>query len=148
MFKNLMREIALAIQARNGMSVAVVVWIAIVALAVLTAFVFLCVAGYQWLAASYGGVYAGLIMAGVFAAIALVAAAVSALIRRRNRERAILARAAKAHTPPWLLDPRFLATAVQIGREFGWERIVPVALLGFMAAQWARQRRDKGERNS
>ena len=48
MLKSLMREITLAIQAKNGASAAVLVWLAIVALALLTAFVFLCVAGYDW----------------------------------------------------------------------------------------------------
>ncbi len=147
MFKSVMREIVLAIQARNGISAGALVWLAVVALALLTAFVFLCVAGYEWLALAYGSVDAGLIMAGIFVAVAIIAAIVSAFIRRRNRERAILARAAKAHTPSWLLDPRVLATAVQVGREFGWERIVPIALVGFLAAQWARQRRDKDEQN-
>jgi hypothetical protein len=65
--------------------------------------------------------------------------------RRRARERAILERAARAHAPSWLLDPRILATAVQIGREFGWQRIIPVALVGFMAAQWARDRRQQSQ---
>jgi hypothetical protein len=147
MFKSVMREIVLAIQARNGISAGVLVWLAIVALALFAAFVFLCVAGYEWLALAYGGVHAGLIMAGIFVAVAIIAAIVSAFIRRRNRERAILARAAKAHAPSWLLDPRVLATAVQVGREFGWERIVPIALVGFLAAQWARRRRDKDEQN-
>ena len=113
----------------------------------LTAFVFLCVAGYDWLSLRYGSVTAGLAMAGIFVAIAIIAAIVSALIRRRVRERAILARAAKAHAPSWLLDPRILATAVQAGRSIGWQRIVPLALVGFMAAQWAREYRDHGRRN-
>lgn len=147
MLKGLIREIALAIQARNGLSAGVLVWLAVVAVAVLTAFVFLCVAGYDWLALAYGSFNAGLIMAGIFIAVAIVAAVVSALIRRRNRERAILARAARAQTPSWLLDPKFLATAMQVGRDVGWERIVPIALVGFLAAQWARQKRNKGERN-
>ncbi len=147
MLKSLMREIALAIQAKNGISAAVLVWLAVVAFALVAAFVFLCVAGYEWLALAYGSVHAGLIMAGIFVAVAIIAAIVSALIRRRNRERAILARAAMARAPPWLLDPRVLATALQVGREFGWERIVPIALVGFLAAQWARQRRSKDEKN-
>ncbi len=147
MLKSLMREIALAIQAKNGISAAVLVWLAVVAFALVAAFVFLCVAGYEWLALAYGSVHAGLIMAGIFVAVAIIAAIVSALIRRRNRERAILARAATARAPPWLLDPRVLATALQVGREFGWERIVPIALVGFLAAQWARQRRSKDEKN-
>jgi len=144
MFKSLTRELALAIQARNGASRAVLVWFAVMSLALVTAFVFLCVSGYDFLSLNFGSVTAGLVMAAIFAAIAIAAAVVSALIRRRVRARAILARAAKAHRPSWLTDPRVLSAAVQIGREMGWQRIVPVALLGFMAAQWAREYRDHG----
>ena len=43
MFKGLTQEITLQIQAKSGASPAVVVWIAAMALASLTAFVFLCV---------------------------------------------------------------------------------------------------------
>jgi Na+/proline symporter len=150
MLKNLTRDIALSIQAKSGASGAVAVWMAVVAIALLTAFVFLCVAGYDWLSLHYDPVVAGLIMTGIFVAIAVLAAIVSALIRRRVRERAILARAAKAHAPSWLLDPRLLSAAVQAGRSFGWQRIVPIALVGFMVAQWAREPRDRdqGEHHS
>jgi hypothetical protein len=148
MFKSLTREITLAIQARNGMSVAVIVWLGIMAVALLTAFVFLCVAGYDWLSLRYGSTHAGLIMAGIFVVVAVISAITSATIRRRNRERAILARAAKAHAPPWLLDPRILGVAMEAGRSLGWQRIVPIALIGFLAAQWARERRDNDRNES
>jgi hypothetical protein len=148
MLKNVTREITLAIQARNGMSVAVIAWLAIMALALLAALIFLCVAGYEWLSLQYGGIHAGLIMAGIFVVIALAAAIASAMIRRRNRERAILARAAKAHAPPWLLDPRILGVAMEAGRSLGWQRLVPIALFGFLAAQWARERRDTDRNES
>ena len=147
MLKSLTREIALSIQARNGASAAVAVWLAVMALASTTAFVFLCVTCFDWLALHYDSVVAGLVMASIFVVIAAIAAVISASIRRRVRERAILARAAKAHTPSWVLDPRILTTAVQIGRELGWQRIVPVALLGFMAAQWARENREHKRRD-
>ena len=88
-------------------------------------------------------VLAALIMAGIFAVLALIAAIICAAARRRTRERAILERAARARAPSWLLDPKILATAVQVGRTLGWQRIVPVALLGFMAAQWAREYRQR-----
>ena len=143
MLKTLMREITLSIQAKNGASVAVMVWLGIMAVALLTAFVFLCVSGYDWFAVQFGSVFAALIMTGIFVVVAIVAAIVSALIRRRVRERAILARAAKAHSPPWLLDPKILGVAVEAGRTIGWQRLVPMALLGFMAAQWARDYRDQ-----
>jgi hypothetical protein len=146
MLKSWMRDIALAIQARSGTTPAVVVWIAIVAFAALTTFVFLCVAAYDWLALQAGSIIAGLIMAGVFLLIAIIGLVVCAVLRKRAKERAILERAAKAHAPSWLLDPRIMSAAVQIGREIGWQRIVPVALLGFMAAQWTRERRSHDNR--
>ena len=143
MLNTLTREITLAIQARSGTSVAVVVWLAVVALAAFTAFAFLCVGGYAWFAVQFGNVFAGLIMAGIFAALALIALLISALVRRRVRERAILARAAKAHSPSWLLDPKLLGVAVEAGRSIGWQRLIPVALLGIVAAQWARDFRSQ-----
>ena len=144
MFKNLTHDIALMIQARSGVTAGVVVWLVIIGVASVTAFAFLCVAGYQWFAVQVGDVFAGLIMTGIFVVIALIAALISAMARRRARERAILARAARAHAPSWLLDPRLVGAAVQAGRTFGWQRILPVVLLGFVAAQWARDYRSQG----
>jgi hypothetical protein len=147
MLKGLTQEVTLQIQARSGASAAVLVWIAAMALASLTAFVFLCVAGFYWLSLQIGAIFAGLAMAGIFVCFSIIAALISTIIRRRVRERAILARAAKAHAPSWLLDPRMLSAAVQIGRDIGWQRIVPLAFVGFIAAQWARERRDRGEQS-
>jgi hypothetical protein len=147
MLKGLTQEVTLQIQARSGASAAVLVWIAAMALASLTAFVFLCVAGFHWLSLQIGAIFAGLAMAGIFVCFSIIAALISTIIRRRVRERAILARAAKAHAPSWLLDPRMLSAAVQIGRDIGWQRIVPLAFVGFIAAQWARERRDRGEQS-
>lgn len=144
MVKSWMHDIALSIQAKTGATPAFFACVAIIALAALTAFVFLCVAGYDWFAVEFGSVFAGLIMAGIFVLIAVIAAIVSAAARRRAKARAILERAARARASPAWLDPKILAAAVQVGRELGWQRIVPVALLGFMAAQWARERREHG----
>jgi hypothetical protein len=144
MMKGLVREATLAIQSKTGASAGAVVWLIVVAVAVLAAFVFLCVAGYAWLSTLYGNVFAGLIAAGFFFLVAVIAGLLSAQARRRTRERAILARAARAHSGSWLLDPKILATAVQIGRSVGWQRILPVALLGLIAAQWTREYRERG----
>lgn len=143
MIKNLVREARLAVQSKTGATPGVFIWLGLAALAALTAFAFLCVAAYTWLASLFGSVYAGLIVAGFFVLAALFAALAAALARRRARERAILERAARAHAGSWLLDPRLLATAMQIGRTLGWQRLVPVALLGFLAAQWAREYRNQ-----
>ena len=145
MFKTVTREITLFVQARSGLSTTVVVSGVIIMVALLIAFAFLCVAAYAWLTAQFGAIFASLIMAGVFAVIAVVAAIVCASARRRAREQAILARAARAHSPSWLFDPKVLGAAVEAGRTIGWQRIVPVALLGFLAAQWAREYRNKAD---
>ncbi len=145
MLKAWMHDMTLAVQTRSGIDSAVLVWFAVVAVALLTAFIFLCVTAFEWLSLHYGSVFAGLIMAGIFILIAIIGLIVCALARRRIRERAILARAARAHAPSWLLDPKILSVAMQAGRTLGWQRIVPVALLGFMAAQWAREYRGHGE---
>ena len=143
MLKNWMHDITLGIQARSGVTPGLFVWLAIVAVASLIAFVFLCVAGYQWLAVELGNVVAGLVMAGIFLLVAVIGAIVSAALRRRARERAILERAARAHaSSSWLLDPKILGVAMQAGRTLGWQRLVPIALLAFMAAQWAREHRE------
>lgn len=141
MLKKWLRDIALAVQSRSGITLGVVVWLFVAVLALLTAFSFLCIAAYVWLAILFGAIYAGLIVAGIFILIALIGIFAGAMTRRRARERAILQRAARAHASSWLLDPKILTAAMQAGRAIGWERIIPVALLGFLAAQWARERR-------
>jgi len=145
MFKSLMHDMVLAVQTRTGITASFIVWLAIVAVAALTAFAFLCVAAYDWLSLQMSSVYAGLVMAAVFAVIAMVGIIVCLLARRRARERAILERAARAHAPSWLLDPKIVATAVQVGRSLGWQRVIPLALVGFMVAQWAREHRARGD---
>jgi hypothetical protein len=143
MLKSWMRDITLAVQARSGVSSAVLVCIVIALIAAVMAFGFLCVAGYVWVSLQLGAIYAGLVMAGVFLLIAAIAAIAGLISRRRARERAILERAARAHASSWFLDPKILGVAMQAGRALGWERIIPVALLGLLAAQWARESRER-----
>jgi hypothetical protein len=147
MFKSVTRETTLFIQARSGLSTSVVVSAVVIVATSLVAFAFLCVAAYVWLMVQFGAVFAGLIMAGVFGVIAILGLIVCAAARRRAREQAILARTARAHAPSsWLFDPKVLGAAVDAGRTSGWQRIVPAALLAFLAAQWAREYRDKADR--
>jgi hypothetical protein len=142
MIKGLMREVVLALQAKSGLTPSFFVWLAIAAVAALTAFAFLCVAAYDWLATLFGPVFAGLIVAGFFILCAAITAMFAALARGRARQRAILERAAHGHGASWLLDPKVVAAVVQFGRSLGWQRLVPIALLGFIAAQWARESRE------
>jgi len=141
MIKGWMHEITLAVQARTGATAGLFVALGIALFAALAAFVFLCVAGYDWLALQFGSVYAALIMTGVFLVIAVIAAVSAMAARSRARQRAILERAAHRRSGSWLLDPKILTAAVSAGRSLGWQRLLPVVLLGFMAAQWAREYR-------
>jgi type VI protein secretion system component VasK len=143
MLKSWMRDLTLSLKASSGVTPAFLAWLAIVAGALVTAFVFLCITGYDWLSRQLGSVYAGLIMAGFFLLIALIGLIVTAVSRRRAKERAILERAARAQaaSSTSLIDPKILGLAVQAGRAQGWQRIVPIAILGFLAAQWVWERR-------
>jgi hypothetical protein len=142
MIKSWTREITLAIQARSGASPTLFVCVAVAAIAALTAFAFLCIAGYDWFAIQFGTVFGALLMTAIFALVAIIAAVIGTTARQRARERAILERAARARAGSGLLDPKLLTLAVQVGRSVGWQRVVPVALFGFMAAQWLRQYRE------
>jgi Ca2+/Na+ antiporter len=141
MLKRLMHDAMLAVQSRSGITASFIVWLIVAMMAASTAFAFLCVAAYAWLARQMGSVHAGLVMAAIFVVIAIIGLVVCLLARRRARERAILERAARAHAPSWLLDPKILATAVQVGRSLGWQRVIPLALVGIMVAQWTREHR-------
>jgi hypothetical protein len=142
MLKSWMRDIALSLQVRSGVTPAFLVWVAIVVGALVTVFVFLCVAGYGWLSLQFGAVYADLIMAGAFLLVALIGLIIATVSRRRARQRAIAERAARAQAASsWLLDPKVLGVAIQAGRTLGWRRIAPIALLGLIAAQWLLDRR-------
>jgi len=142
MIKSWTRDITLAIQARSGATPTLFACVAVATLAALTVFAFLCIAGYDWFAMQFGSVFAALLMAAIFAVVAIIAAVIATAARQRARERAILEQAARAHAGSGLLDPKLLTLAVQVGRSVGWQRVVPVALFGFMAAQWLREYRE------
>jgi len=148
MLKSLMRDAMLAVQSRSGITASFIVWLVVATTAASAALVFLSVAAYGWLALQVGSVHAALAMAAIFVAIAIVGLIIGLLARRRARERAILERAARAHAPSWLLDPKILATAVQVGRSLGWQRVIPLALVGILAAQWAREHRAQSDKPS
>ena len=139
MVKSLMRELMLAIQVKSGASQAMLIWLVTAVLAAILALSFLCVAAYVWLEGLFGGIYAGLIVGGFFLVVALLAALLAAMERRAAQQRAVLERAARGGAGSWVLDPKILGVAVEAGRKLGWQRLVPVALFGFMAAQWARE---------
>jgi hypothetical protein len=145
MLHNLKHDLFLFIQARTGATLALFVWAALVALASLTAFAFLCVALYDWVALQLSDVFAGLIVAGLFMTVAAIGLLAGRMARQRAKTRAILERAAQAQAPSRLFDPRIAAIALQAGRRFGWQRVLPIALLALVIAQWARAYRTRAD---
>jgi hypothetical protein len=141
MLKNLQNNIILSVQAKTGLSVLFLISLSVAGGAAALAFIFMCVTGYAWLSIQLGPVFGGLAMAGVFLLMAVVGAAASALARDRTRQRAVLERAARAQGTRALIDPKVLSVAMQAGRALGWRRLIPLALLGFLAAQWVQEAR-------
>jgi hypothetical protein len=141
MFENLQHNVILWIQARTGLSAGFMISLAVAGGAAVFGFVFLCVTGYAWLSIRLGPVFGGLATAGVFLLIAIIGAAASALARRQTRQRAILEQAARTRRTTALIDPKVLRVAMQAGRALGSQRLIPLALLGFLAAQWVQEAR-------
>jgi hypothetical protein len=132
-----LQHIALKARSRTGFGPGPVIGVSIAVLSLVIALGFLCAAVFIWLASRYDGVTAGLILAGAFLLIAIVALAAAYLARRRNRERARLELAARSQ-PGWL-DPKYLTIAVEVGRAVGWRRIAMLAAVGFLAAGLGRE---------
>jgi hypothetical protein len=138
MLQNWKHDLVLFIQARTGATPSIFICVGVVMLASLTAFAFLCVALYDWMALQLDDVLAGLIVAGFFIAVAAIGALAAMIARRRARTRAILERAARAQAPSRLFDPKIVGIALQVGRTLGWQRILPIAVLALVTAQWVR----------
>jgi hypothetical protein len=137
-----MRDAMLVLQSRSGITPAAFAMFGVAILALIAAFAFLCVAGYDWLSLQFGALDAALIVAGGFIVVAIIAIVAGGISRRRARARAIAERAARAQAASsMLLDPKVLGIALQAGRAVGWQRLAPIALLGFIAAQWLLHRR-------
>jgi hypothetical protein len=147
MLKNLQNNIILWVQAKIGFSVGFLISLGVAGGAAVSMFVFLCVTGYAWLSIQLGPVFGGLAMAGVFLFIAVLGAAASTLARGQTRQRAILERAARAQGTSALIDPKVLSVAIQAGRALGWQRLIPLALLGFLAVQWVQETRRENTRD-
>lgn len=132
-----LRHIALNARARTGFGPQPIAWFLIAAVSLALALGFLCTAAFVWLASRYDAVTAGLILAGVFLAVAIIAAVAGWMARRHNMERARLELAARSHAG-WL-DPKYLAVGIEIGRTLGWRRLITLAAAGLLAAGAAKE---------
>jgi hypothetical protein len=140
MFASFQRTVSLWFREKTGLTANFLILLCIAVVAALVAFIFLCVSGYAWAAVEVGPVFGGLATSGVFLTIAACCWAAATLSRARARQRAILERAARSRRVPALMDPQMLKIAMQAGRYIGWQRVIPISLLGFLASQLARER--------
>jgi hypothetical protein len=130
--------------AKTGLTASFLLLGCAAAFAALASFIFLCVSLYAWAAVKLGPVFGALVTAGVSLIIAACSLAAASLSRSRARQRAALERAARSGGST-LLDPRVVRIGLEAGRRIGWQRLIPIVLLGFLATQSVREQRARGD---
>jgi len=141
MLKGLINDALLKVRMKSGFSGGLVVFAMLSLLFALMTFVFVCVTGYVWLASRYDNVTAGLVMAGLFLLLTLIALITCLLIRRSTiqKARAELVLAAAARKQAALFDPAMLTVGLQVLQTLGLKRILPLAGIALLAASVARE---------
>jgi hypothetical protein len=134
-----LRHFVLNAQARTGFGTEIVILAAVSVVAALAAAIFLMVAAFVWLANRYDAVIAGLVLAGFFILVALIALVACLIARRRNMERARLEIAARNSASTNWLDPKFMAMGFQVGQAIGWRRLASLAAVALLAAGLAKE---------
>jgi TM2 domain-containing membrane protein YozV len=120
------------------------VWAAIAAIALFAALMFFGAALFVLAQAEFGTLRALLGFGAFFAVLALIAAIGLGLVQRRAaRRRAIAIQTASAATP-WWLDPRLLATGLDLSRTLRGRRAISIGLAGaFLVGLWLSRSMDR-----
>ena len=104
---------------------------------------FLSVAGFLWLSQRYDPTTACLVLGIAYVVLAAIALTVVAGVRRRRPK---VAPPAPASTQSqWWTDPVAIMTALQLVKAVGITRLLPIAVLGAVAAGFAIERSSKRE---
>lgn len=119
------------LKARLDVSLRAAAWGAVAALAGVVAMLFFCIALFAWLAQQYGSITAGLVIGGIFLLITLTTGVVCMTVRRKRVK--TRASEAAAGSNCWQ-DPALLLTGLQIARMIGVRRLLPIAIVGGIAA--------------
>lgn len=130
-------ELLRILRARTGVSTGLLVLGIVVVVAALIAIIFLCSAGYIWLAQRYGSLAASLWLGGGFLFVALASIVACVVVRRRT-----MAQARAAGMKHWWADPRVMAVGLELGRTIGWKKLVSLAVASVLAASLTRSRAD------
>jgi hypothetical protein len=138
------RYLELTAKSKTGLGSGVIVWALIAALGAAVTFGLIVFTAFIWLADRYDPLTAALVLCGFFLLVTVVAAVICVRTQRQTVLDAKLALAARANQP-WL-DPRYLMIGMQLGRNIGWRKVVPIAAAGLLVAGLAHEwmGRDKG----
>lgn len=118
-------------KARFNLSLRAAAWGAVAALAGAVAMLFFCISLFAWLAQQYGSITAGLVLGGIFLLIMLTTGITCIMIRRKR----LRSQAREAATgSKWWQDPALVLTGLEITRMIGVRRLVPIAIVGGIAA--------------
>jgi hypothetical protein len=102
----------------------------VAAAAGMAAFIFACIALFFWTQQHYDTIIAAAAVGGLFLLVMIVALIGMAVARRR----AAKAEQEASQTPAWLSDPAMILAGVQLIRTLGLGRLVPVLVIGAVAA--------------
>ena len=129
------------IKAKVRLGITSLVWGGIAAAAGMAGLLFLSVGAYLWLAQRYDPITACLVLGVAYVLLAAVALTVVASVRNRRPKRVPAPPAAQSQ---WWSDPVAIVTALQVVRAVGITRLLPIAVLGAVAAGFMMERA-KGE---
>jgi len=135
----LKRYLELKVTEKTGLSVGVVASATAVLINVVVMFVFVCVAAFVWIEQRRGGVIAGLVLAGLFFALALIAGLTCLVLRGSIVKQARKELAARSA----LIDPQLMKSGIQVASAIGLRRLIPVIATGALAAGLALEWRRK-----
>ena len=136
----------------TGVSLRMASLIALAGLAGFVALGFASAAIFIAILRQYGAIEACLVIAGVFAVVAITFALIYAQKQRRARERAAAAAraAARAAASAPRIDPMMIATGIQVARAVGLKKLIPLLALAGVAIGYVVSRGsnadDEGER--
>jgi hypothetical protein len=139
----LTRYLELKAKEKTGLSAGVVASAAALLFNVLVMFVFVCVAAFVWIEQRQGGVIAGLALAGLFFALAVIAGLACVVARGNVVKQARKELAGRSA----LVDPQLMKSSLQVASTIGLRRLIPVIATGALAAGLALEWRKNPDRS-
>jgi hypothetical protein len=144
-----------SVQMKVDATVRSIVWMLVMAGALFSALICGAAILFLWISQNYGVVEAWMALGAGFLTVALFALIAGAISKSRARRREVLANAATRHSAPGarflndpsslLKDPATILTGLQIIRFIGVRRLLPLLLVGGVAAGFLLNRGEENE---